>query len=161
MSASWQETVVAITQQQRPWKSLALAESCTGGLLGATITAQPGVSAWFKGAVVAYDNRIKAALLGVPSSVLEEFGAVSEQCALHMSRGARQQLDAQVGLAITGIAGPEGGSDTKPVGLVYIAISDYRHEHCAEFHFSGDRLEIRTRAVTNALSLLKGWDSRF
>ena len=138
-------------------KFLGLAESCTGGLLGAAITALPGVSSWFRGSVVAYHNQLKTDLLGVPYETLQQFGAVSAECARAMSEGVRAALSAQVGLAVTGIAGPQGASPEKPVGLVFIALSDGDRESCERFHFAGDRNAIREAAVVQALLMLKNW----
>lgn len=140
-----------------PHRYVAVAESCTGGLVGAAITAQPGVSGWFKGSIVCYHNDLKMSLLDVPLSVLERQGAVSKACALRMSHGVRQRLDAQIGLAVTGIAGPTGGTPTKPAGLVYIAISDESGQRCDEYRFTGDRSEVRIQTVEEALLALQRW----
>jgi nicotinamide-nucleotide amidase len=138
-------------------KFLGLAESCTGGMVGAAITALPGVSRWFRGSVVAYHNQLKTDVLGVSEQVLQQYGAVSEECARAMSDGVRLALATQVGLAVTGIAGPEGTSAEKPVGLVFIALSDGERESCERFHFVGDRNSIREAAVVQALLMLKNW----
>lgn len=104
----------------RGWR-IAVAESCTGGLLGAAITAVPGASACFRGGIVAYDDDVKIDLLGVSSALLREHGAVSAEVAAEMARGVRRRLATEVGLAVTGIAGPSGGTVAKPVGLIWIA----------------------------------------
>jgi nicotinamide-nucleotide amidase len=108
---------------QATGQSLSVAESCTGGGLGARITAVPGSSSYFRGGVIAYDNQVKVALLGVDPGVLEQEGAVSAPVAEQMATGVRQRLNTTWGLSITGIAGPGGGSETKPVGLVYIGLA--------------------------------------
>ncbi|MEN9221335.1 MAG: competence/damage-inducible protein A [Thermostichus sp. BF3_bins_97] len=105
-------------------QTLAVAESCTGGLLGQLLTGIPGSSGYFLGGVVAYDNRIKERLLGVAPATLEQHGAVSEPVAAQMALGAKQTLGSDWALSITGIAGPEGGTATKPVGLVYLGLAD-------------------------------------
>lgn len=138
----------------RSGSSLAVAESCSGGLLSAELTSRPGASAWFLGAVVAYDNRLKIDLLGVPCELLEQEGAVSSACALHMARGVRRLLGARLGLGVTGVAGPGGGSPEKPVGLTFMAVTDGRREEFARCLFSGDREEVRRATVIRAISLL-------
>jgi len=102
--------------------SLAVAESCTGGLLGDRITNFPGSSAYFLGGAIAYDNAVKENLLGVPGAMLAKYGAVSSEVALEMARGASRVLHADMALSVTGIAGPGGATPTKPVGLAYIGI---------------------------------------
>jgi nicotinamide-nucleotide amidase len=138
--------------QARDWR-LAVAESCTGGSLGAAITDQPGSSMFFLGGVVAYDNRLKCTLLGVADETLAEFGAVSLRVAERMAAGCRLRLDADVAVSITGIAGPGGGSADKPVGLVFIGVSTAAATAAARFVFSGDRADVRRQAVRAALHL--------
>jgi nicotinamide-nucleotide amidase len=138
--------------QARDWR-LAVAESCTGGSLGAAITDQPGSSMFFLGGVVAYDNRLKCTLLGVADETLAEFGAVSLRVAERMAAGCRLRLDADVAVSITGIAGPGGGSTDKPVGLVFIGVSTAAATAAARFAFSGDRADVRRQAVRAALRL--------
>lgn len=135
--------------------TLALAESCTAGLLAARIADQAGCSAWFRGGVVAYHNDLKEQLLGVPPALLHQFGAVSEPVAYAMATGVRQRCGADLGLAVTGIAGPDGGTPEKPVGTVYLALAD--HETCEVFRcrFGGDRASIRQQSVEEGLLLLK------
>lgn len=135
--------------------TLALAESCTGGKVGDMITDVPGSSHYFLGGVVSYSNEAKLALLGVDSEVLRARGAVSEEAALQMAAGVRKALNARVGVGITGIAGPSGGSLTKPVGLVYIAFSSEDRLVCYKNVFDGDRSEVKRRAAEKALELLK------
>lgn len=134
--------------------TLGVAESCTGGMVAARLTDLPGASAFFRGAVVAYANDLKERLLGVTARTIESHGAVSREAAREMAAGACRGLDADVGIAITGIAGPEGGSAEKPVGTVWAAarIGDLAVERL--FRFAGGRDEIRVRAVQGTLSLL-------
>ncbi len=128
-------------------KTLALAESCTGGLAADLATRSKGASRSFVGGVVAYDNRVKVALLGVPVQLLAEHGAVSEAVARAMAEGARARLGADFGLAFTGIAGPDGGSAEKPVGLVHWAVASAEGTQAHHRVFLGDRQSIRRRAV--------------
>lgn len=136
-------------------QTLATAESCTGGLLGSRITDVSGSSEFFVGGVVSYSNALKMSLLGVSESTLREFGAVSEPTARAMAEGARTRLHAHWGIGITGIAGPEGGSPEKPVGLVYIGLADPETTVVKEFKFIGDRQAIKWRAAHSALILLR------
>jgi nicotinamide-nucleotide amidase len=134
--------------------TLAVAESCTGGMLGERITSIPGSSDVFLGGVVAYHNDVKRNLLGVRSEDIERFGAVSEEVAQQMATGVRERLGANVGVSVTGIAGPGGGTPEKPVGLIWIAV------HASEvkarrFHVGGDRTEIRQRAAQAALEMVR------
>lgn len=132
---------------------LALAESCTGGLLCAALTAHPGASICLRGGVVAYDNLVKHELLDVPENVLEQFGAVSRQTVSAMARGARLRLRADIGLAITGIAGPGGGTPGKPVGLVYIGCSIAAGETARRLELAGNRANVRLTACLRACQL--------
>ncbi len=134
--------------------SLALAESCTGGLIGYRITAVPGSSRYFRGAAVTYEDRIKERLLGVRRAVLRRHGAVSAETAVAMARGARKLFAADIALSVTGIAGPGGGSDEKPVGLVYAAVAAGRKTRWTVGRFRGGRAHIRRRAADMALELL-------
>jgi nicotinamide-nucleotide amidase len=133
---------------------LAVAESCTGGMLGERVTSVPGSSDVFLGGVIAYHNDIKKTLLGVRAEDLERYGAVSEEVALQMATGVRERTGADVGVSVTGIAGPGGGTPEKPVGLVWIAIhsSDAK---ARRFHVVGDRAEIRQRAAQAALEMVR------
>ena len=133
---------------------LAVAESCSGGLLSHRITNIPGSSRYFNGGVTAYSNRVKSDLLGIKPSLLKSRGAVSAEVALAMARGARRALKAEVGIGITGIAGPGGGSPQKPVGLVFAAVVTPEGEKVRTFHFSGTRLQIKRQAARAALELL-------
>lgn len=129
--------------------TLGFAESCTGGLAAATVVAVPGASDVFLGSVVSYANSVKRDLLGVPQTVLESAGAVSAPCALQMARGAREALGCDLAVSVTGIAGPGGGSEKKPVGTVYIAVASAcgtRGERLS-LGAAGDRQQIRAAAV--------------
>ena len=133
---------------------VAVAESCTGGLVLHHLTNIPGSSKYVEGGVVAYSNEAKVWLLGVRSNTLRKFGAVSEPAAREMARGVRLRLKADVGLAITGIAGPGGGSPDKPVGLVYIALSTEEDEWCERHIWTGNRLANKQQSALAALDLL-------
>ncbi|MBX3018272.1 MAG: CinA family protein [Bdellovibrionaceae bacterium] len=130
-------------------------ESCTGGLLSARMAALAGVSDVFMGSVVSYSYAAKVDLLGVKWETLNEQGAVSEQVALEMARGVCEKLKANCAIAVTGIAGPSGGTPEKPVGTVWIAVKGPRFEVAEKFVFSGDRLEIQSQSTTSALALLQ------
>lgn len=132
-------------------KTLATAESCTGGLAGAALTRLPGSSAWFLGGVIAYSNSLKTRLLGVAPGQLDAHGAVSAETARAMAAGARQHTGADLAVAITGIAGPGGGTPEKPVGLVYIAVAGREQTEVREHRFPGTRSAIRDAAVVAAL----------
>ncbi len=134
--------------------TLAVAESCTGGLMGGRITAVPGSSAYFLGGVLSYANSAKTRLLGVPAKTISKHGAVSAECAAAMARGARRKLGADLGVAITGVAGPDGGTKEKPVGLVFVAVSGPgRAEAVKRLEINGPRDAVRSRAATAALRL--------
>ncbi|MFA4943108.1 MAG: CinA family nicotinamide mononucleotide deamidase-related protein [Lentisphaeria bacterium] len=140
---------------QRHRLRLAVAESCTGGWIAKTVTDTPGASAWFEGALVTYANRWKEELLGVPATLLETEGAVSEAAADAMIRGLMSRQHVEAGIAVTGIAGPEGGTPEKPVGLVFVATAVHNHCQVEKFQFSGNREGIRQRTVTAALDQLR------
>lgn len=133
---------------------IALAESCTGGLIGHVLTEVPGSSGYLLGGVVSYADAAKAALLDVDPASLGHHGAVSAQVAVAMAEGARARLGADVGLAVTGIAGPGGGSEAKPVGLTYVAVADAAGDDVRRFVWSGDRGENKRRSAAAALQLL-------
>ncbi len=135
--------------------TLAVAESCTGGLIAQRLTEVPGSSTYFMEGVVTYSNEAKVRLLGVPSDLIAEYGAVSAEVAEAMAEGARLRAETDFGLAVTGVAGPGGGSDDKPVGLVYIALSDDAHTEHRRLMLPGDRHLIRWRASQAALDLLR------
>jgi nicotinamide-nucleotide amidase len=134
---------------------LALAESCTGGLLSARVTEVPGVSAVFDRAFVAYANQAKADAVHVPAALLEEKGAVSQEVAAALASGARRAAHADVGVGITGIAGPEGGTPDKPVGLVYVATDGAAGTRVRRNLFPGGRLRVRHQATQVALEMLR------
>jgi competence/damage-inducible protein CinA-like protein len=135
--------------------TLATAESCTGGMVAQRITSVPGSSSVFLGAVVAYADAVKTNELGVSTELLERFGAVSAPTAAIMAAGARERLSADVAVAVTGIAGPGGGTDEKPVGLVYLHAEGPMGARNAEFVLPGDRESIRRRATMTALHLVR------
>jgi len=135
--------------------TLGLAESCTGGLIATYITDIPGSSAYFEGGIVAYSYQVKERMLGVPANILERDGAVSAETVMAMARGARKVLKVDVALAITGIAGPSGGTPDKPVGLTYIGLASPRGELWRKYIWQGDRRENREQSARAALELLK------
>ncbi len=151
--ATLAEVVGALLKQRR--LSLAVAESCTGGMIGARITAIPGSSEYFIGGVTAYSNRLKQSLLEVPADLLERQGAVSSETAAAMAQGIRHRADTALGLAVTGIAGPDGGSDEKPVGLVYTGLADREGVRTTEHRFLGNREQVRMRAAQAALDMVR------
>ncbi|MCL6581657.1 MAG: competence/damage-inducible protein A [Firmicutes bacterium] len=134
--------------------TLALAESLTGGLVGHLLTEVPGASDYFERGVVVYSNRSKTELCGVPDELLKAHGAVSEPVASAMARGIRERSGTDLGLALTGIAGPTGGTSTKPVGLVYIALAGPGGVRCERYVFAGGRSVVKLRAAQRALTLL-------
>ncbi|MSO44879.1 MAG: nicotinamide-nucleotide amidohydrolase family protein [Thermoleophilia bacterium] len=136
-------------------ETVATAESCTGGSVGARLTRVPGASAWYRGGIVAYDDAVKEALLGVPPDVIQLHGAVSAPCAIAMAAGVRVAVGSAWGVAITGIAGPGGGTPDKPVGLVFVGVSGPNVATARELHLPGDRERIRASASTMALHLLR------
>lgn len=133
--------------------TVALAESCTGGLIAATLTSVPGSSGYFLGGVVSYSNEAKEGFLDVPAATLAAHGAVSAQVAMAMASGARARFGSTLAAGITGIAGPDGGSDEKPVGLTYLAVADEAGVDVRRFAFGGDRAQNRESGVVAAL----GW----
>lgn len=136
--------------------TLAVAESCTGGLVEHHLTNVPGSSACFLGGVVAYHNRVKAEVLRVDEGVLEREGAVSEPVAVAMALGVRRLLNADLGVSVTGIAGPSGGTPDKPVGTVFIALADRSGRTVARhFRWEGDRQANKERSAQAALDLLR------
>ena len=146
---------IVLAASRRSGLTLATAESCTGGLVGARLTSVPGASEVYLGGVVAYADEVKRASLGVPEEVLERHGAVSAEAAEAMAAGARAALGADVGLAVTGIAGPGGGTKEKPVGLVFIHASSPDGELASRLELGKDRDGVRARATVAALHLLR------
>jgi nicotinamide-nucleotide amidase len=148
------EELVLGACRERGW-TLATAESSTGGLVAARVTSVPGSSDVFLGAVVAYANEVKEQELDVPADVLERHGAVSAETAAAMAAGARARLGADVAVAVTGIAGPGGGSDEKPVGLVYLNAQSPEGGSARELNLPGTREAVRGRATAAALHLVR------
>lgn len=138
-------------------KSIATAESCSGGLIAHRLTNVPGASTPFIGGVVAYSNKVKMNLLAVSGATLEIHGAVSEETALEMATGARSALASDLVVAVTGIAGPGGGSPEKPVGLVYMAVDLDGATRCERHLFQGDRESVKAQTAEAALNLI--WES--
>ena len=135
-------------------KTLVTAESCTGGGIGAALTAIPGSSTVYKGGIISYTNWVKAHLLNVDETLLKEVGAVSAPVAAAMARGARDTLQADVAVSVTGLAGPGGDEYGNPVGTVFIGYADQQLADTIACHFSGSREEIRQAAIQRALQLI-------
>ncbi len=138
---------------QRNGATLATAESCTGGGIAVALTAISGASEWYLGGWITYSNNMKKHQLGVPEEMLHAYGAVSEQVAQAMCEGARKQSGASVALSTTGIAGPNGGTDEKPVGTVYIGCSTQEKTVVQQVLFSGSRAQIQKQTIDAALQL--------
>lgn len=152
-SVTLEETVGRMLKDTN--KKIALAESCTGGNLSGRLISVPGASEYVVGGIIAYSNNIKVQELKVSNEILQNFGAVSEQCAIQMAKGIREKLKSDVGLSTTGIAGPGGATDTKPVGTVWIGYSDEKSSFAKEFHFEQDRNRNIERTIISALNLLR------
>lgn len=154
----WSETMqkhaglIVAVYRERGLK-IALAESCTGGLVSALLTEVPGASHVLERGFISYSNLAKQEQLGVDHQLIDQHGAVSAEVAQAMAEGAIRHSNADIGLAITGIAGPGGATPHKPVGLVYIATAGLRAQ-CEHYHFTGERHAVRLQAVENALELL-------
>lgn len=148
------EEIVGALLAQRGWK-LAVAESCTGGLIGARITSVPGSSRYFERGVVVYSNASKEQLLGVSGDLIGKHGAVSREVACAMAEGVRASVPADLGIAVTGIAGPDGGSAEKPVGLVFIALASSSGVKADEHRFLGNRDQVRQKAAVAALDMVR------
>ena len=146
--------VCLVARLRKCGRTLATAESCTGGLLSKQLTDVPGSSSVFPGGIVSYSNTVKQKLLGVDGEDLRRFGAVSEPVARQMAAGVRSAIGADLGVGITGIAGPQSDDTKKPVGLVYIAACDGARTLCREYHFSGDRAEVREQSAAAAAALV-------
>jgi nicotinamide-nucleotide amidase len=136
-------------------RTIVTAESCTAGLLGARLTDRPGSSAYVLGGLIAYSNEVKQNVLGVPAEVIDRLGAVSAEVAVAMASGVRTWLGADIGVGITGVAGPGGGTATKPVGLVHLCASDSARAVAREVHIPGSRADVRTRSVTIAMHMIR------
>lgn len=134
--------------------TVATAESCTGGLIGHCLTEIAGSSDYYRGGVISYSDALKSNLLGVAPELLEQYGAVSEPVALAMARGARTRLGVDYALSVTGIAGPGGGSEAKPVGLTYVAVAGPSTEDVRRHLWHGDRAANKAASATAALELL-------
>jgi PncC family amidohydrolase len=133
---------------------LAVAESCTGGLISHLVTNVAGSSVYFVGGVIAYANEAKVHLLGVHQETLDKFGAVSSETVIEMARGVRNTLSADIGISVSGIAGPGGGTPEKPVGTVWIGLSTPKEELARHFHWTGNRLDVKEQSARAALMLL-------
>jgi len=147
-----EEQLVRVLSREKLW--LATAESCTGGLIAHRITNVPGSSECFLGGAVAYSNALKESLLGVSKQTLAAVGAVSEEVAREMAEGARDRFRADITVAVTGIAGPAGGTPEKPVGLVYLAVAWQGGCDVARIEFSGTREDIKQQTADAALNML-------
>jgi nicotinamide-nucleotide amidase len=153
------DTAVALAQRLQETcleagLTVATAESCTGGLVAATLTAIPGSSGYVRGGIVAYADAVKQAALGVPADALATHGAVSAEVADAMARGARSRLDVDLAVSVTGVAGPGGGSAAKPVGLTFIAVADRAGVTVRRHVWDGDRDAVRWASVVAALEAL-------
>ena len=135
-------------------RTLATAESCTGGLLGKLLTDIPGASNAYKGGVISYVSEVKHRLLGVEQETLDVCTAVSRETAHEMARGARERLMTDCAVSVTGLAGPDGDGTGRPVGLVYIAVDTAGFSFCKELHLSGDRAQIREQAADAVFQLI-------
>lgn len=147
-----EESIAEVLRERK--LTLAAAESCTGGRIGDKITDVPGSSDYFLGSAVAYSNAAKMKFLGVKKESLERFGAVSEQVAKEMALGAMKGFGSSIAVSTTGIAGPAGGSEEKPVGLVWFAVTSGKRIQTDRQIFGGDRLEIKESAAVHAISLV-------
>ena len=137
--------------------TVATAESCTGGLVGHSITSVPGSSAYYRGGVISYADALKVELLGVPVSTIERHGAVSAQVAVAMAQGARERIGSDVAVAVTGVAGPAGGSEAKPVGLTYVAVAGPSGHDVRRHLWGGDRAQNKALGAAAALEMLTAW----
>ena len=135
-------------------KTLVTAESCTGGGIGAALTAIPGSSRVYKGGIISYTNWVKNRILGVPEELLEQFGAVSEPVALAMAEGARKSLQADVAVSVTGLAVPDGDDRGTPVGTVFIGYCDAEKSCVQKFSFEGNRRQVQKEAICAALKII-------
>ena len=144
-----------IQQMQTKQQKLVTVESCTGGLMAALFTEIPGASAVFERGLVTYSNQAKTEMVGISAALIMQRGAVSAEVAVAMAEGGLRHSQADIAIAVTGIAGPEGGTDAKPVGTVYIAVAgNHTEAQATHYLFSGDRGDIRLQTVEAALNLL-------
>lgn len=143
-----------VSRASRMGISICMAESCTGGLVGGTLTGVPGASSVFIGSAVCYSNDSKTRILGVSPDILSKNGAVSAECASAMAAGAKRIFHADMALSVTGVAGPEGGTEEKPVGLVWFSLEAAWEKKVYSCFFIGERDEIRHRAVGTAVEIL-------
>ncbi len=148
-----EELVAQLLTEQK--LTISVAESCTGGLIAHRLTNVPGSSAYFMGGVVAYANEVKEQVLGVSGETLAAHGAISEEIAREMARGARRLFDTDVAISATGIAGPTGGTPQKPVGLAYVALAAQDFERCERHLFGKRRLRNKWRTSEAALEMLR------
>lgn len=148
MMKLWSDVICALEGM-----TLVTAESCTGGGIGSALTSVPGSSAVYKGGVICYTNWVKEHILGVDAQLLEEYGAVSAPVAQAMAMGVRKALAADISLSVTGLAGPGGDAFGNPVGTVYIGCDSAWRSEAREYHFDGNREQVRQQAVTAALKL--------
>ncbi len=148
------ESAVVAALARRGW-TLAVAESCTGGLVAHRLTQVPGVSEWFRGGVVAYDSAVKRRLLGVTARVIARYGVVSREVALEMAEGAARRLGADIGAAVTGVAGPTGGTPEIPVGTVDLAVWHRGHATHERRQLPGDRSDVKARAARALLEMIR------
>ena len=138
-------------------KTIAVAESCTGGLLSSLLTGQGGSSRYFILGAVVYSNKAKSLVLGIPGSLIKNKGAVSAQVSALMAKGVRKLAHTDFGIGISGIAGPGGGSKTKPVGTVFIAVESKSRKICRKFIFKGSRSAVRKKSALKSLELLRSF----
>jgi nicotinamide-nucleotide amidase len=154
--SSVDEQVAALLREGRRARSIATGESCTGGLLAARLTETPGASEYVKGGIVAYSDEVKISQAGVPREVIEAHGAVSAEVAQALADGARSRLGAEVGVGVTGVAGPGGGSEEKPVGLVWLSVAvDDAPKLTRSVNLPGGRADVRDRATTVAMHMIR------
>lgn len=156
VSQTWLDSAadLAAWLRSRNWY-IVTAESCTGGGIGYAMSALAGSSDWFAGGFITYSNQLKRQVLGVPAAILDEFGAVSAETAAAMACGARQVSGADIAVAVTGVAGPSGGSVSKPVGLVWFGLAWPSGVITWKQHFNGDRAAVREATIAEALQSFK------
>ena len=135
-------------------RTLVTAESCTGGGIGAELTAVPGSSAVYKGGIISYTNEVKTKMLGVDPEILQTEGAVSEKVAIAMAEGVRKVLSADISVSVTGLAGPSGDEFNNPIGTVFIGYSDVERTVCERYLFIGSRNAVRQQAIDAALQMI-------